>query len=565
MNAYSESLLVHFRRVEHLKKEVAGSPSISLNERQVCDLELLCNRAFYPLTGFMTAAEYESVLDQGRLPDSTLWPLPICLDVNEKTASRLEPGQTLGLCDGEGFLLAVMHVQQIWQPDKRKEAARIYGTEDANLHPSVYHLFHRTQPFYVGGSIEGLHPPLHFDFPELRLPPSETHRRFTQMGWRNVIGFHTEKPLHCAHKEMILHAARQAGASIFLQPEVGRPSPRDLEHFTMIRCYQAFVRHFPQTMIMLGLLPYASRKAGPKEALLQAIIRKNYGCTHFIVAPDQSDPFVHERNDRLFYPAGKAQELVAEHSSEIGIQSVPLIPMVYVEDKAQYLPETDVGPDMVTKRISSAELRRRLEFDLPVPEWFSFPEVVGELKKTYPPRHKQGFTIFLTGLSGSGKSTLARILYVKFMELRDRPVTLLDGDIVRTHLSSELSFSREHREINVRRIGYVASEITKNRGIAICAPIAPYEESRRYNRELISQYGGYIEVYMNTPFEVCEQRDRKGLYAKARQGLIKGVTGVDDPYIPPANPDLSIDTSQATPAEAVQEVLLYLSEQGYVH
>lgn len=317
-------------------------------------------------------------------------------------------------------------------------------------------------------------------------------------------------------------------------------------------------------MIMLGLLPYASRKAGPKEALLQAIIRKNYGCTHFIVAPDQADPFVHESNDRLFYPAGQAQEFVAMNSQEIGILAVPLIPMVYVEDKAQYLPESEVEQDMVTKRISSAELRRRLEFDLPVPEWFSFPEVVAELKKTYPPRHKQGFTIFLTGLSGAGKSTLARILYVKFMELRDRPVTLLDGDIVRTHLSSELSFSKSDREINVRRIGYVASEITKNRGIAICAPIAPYEESRRYNRELISHYGGYIEIYMSTPFEVCAQRDRKGLYAKAEKGLIHGVTGVDDPYIPPANPDLNIDTSQTTPAEAAQEVLLYLSEQGYI-
>jgi sulfate adenylyltransferase len=387
---------------------------------------------------------------------------------------------------------------------------------------------------------------------------------FTQKGWKNIIGFHTEKPLHCAHKEMILQAARQSGASIFLQPVAGIPSPRDLEHFTMIRCYQAFVSKFPKNMIMLGLLPFASRKAGPKEALLQALIRKNYGCTHFMIAPDQADPFMHDSDGHLFYPPGQAQELVQEHEQEIGIKSVPLIPMVYVEDRAQYLPVSEITDEMSTKRISSAELRRRLEFDLDIPEWFSFPEVVHELKKTYPPRHRQGFTVFLTGLSGAGKSTLARVLYVKFMEMKDRPVTLLDGDIVRQHLSSELSFSKEDREINVRRIGFVASEITKNRGIAICAPIAPYEESRRINRDLISQYGGYIEIYMNTPLDICEQRDRKGIYAKAKQGLIKGFTGVDDPYIPPTSPDMVIDTSETTPAEAAQEVLLYLEEQGYI-
>jgi sulfate adenylyltransferase len=561
---YSESLLVHFRRVEHLKKEAVDFVSLNLNERQVCDLELLCNRAFYPLKGFMTREEYESVLDSGALPDGSVWPVPICLDVPSATARKLAPGSSLGLCDGEGFLLAIMHVEEIWSPDKRKEARAVYGTQDENRHPSVFSLYHTVQETYVGGKLEGLHLPLHFDFPELRVPPSETHRLFTQKGWRNVIGFHTEKPLHCAHKEMILQAARQASASIFLQPVSGIPAPGDLDHFTMIRCYQAFVSRFPKNMIMLGLLPFASRKAGPKEALLQAIIRKNYGCTHFMVAPDQADPFMHSNDGHLFYPPGKSQELVSDYEEELGIRMVPLRPMVYVEDRAQYLPEDEVTEDMVTKKISSTELRRRLEFDLEIPEWFSFPEVVQELRKTYPPRHQQGFTVFLTGLSGAGKSTLARVLYVKFMEMRDRPVTLLDGDIVRRYLSSELSYSREHREINVQRIGFVASEITKNRGIAICAPIAPYEESRRYNRELISQYGGYIEIYMNTPLDVCEQRDRKGIYTKARKGLMQGVTGVDDPYIPPSNPELSIDTSRMTPTEAAQEVLLYLEEQGYI-
>jgi sulfate adenylyltransferase len=564
MNTYSESLLVHFRRVEHIKKKAVDYPSFNLNERQLCDLELLCNRAFYPLKGFVGQADYEAIIETRHLTNKTLWPVPIYLDIPESLALQLEKGQSLSLCDGEGFLLAILHIEDIWKPDKRKEALAVYGTEDESKHPAVFSLYHDIHPYYIGGQVEGLHPPLHFDFTDFRLPPSETHRLFTQRGWRNVIGFHTEKALHCAHKEMILRAAHQVNASIFLQPVVGLPRPGDLEHFTMIRCYQAFVEKFPKTMIMLGLLPFASRQAGPLEALLQAIIRKNYGCTHFIVAPDHADPFMHNGKEHLFYPSHQAQELVQEYEPETEIQMVPLTPMVYVEDKSQYLPKNEVDTSMSVKMISSSELRHRLEFNLDIPEWFSFPEVVEELKKTYPPRHHQGFTIFLTGLSGAGKSTLARVLYVKFMEMRDRPVTLLDGDIVRQHLSSELSFSKEHREINIRRIGFVASEITKNRGIALCAPIAPYEESRRYNRNLISQYGGYIEVFLNTPLEVCEQRDRKGIYAKAKQGLMKGVTGIDDPYIAPVDAELTIDTSSLMPAEAAQEVFLYLEGQGYI-
>ena len=564
MNDYSESLMVHFRRVEALKHKAFQLPSYQLNERQQYDLELLCNRAFYPLTGFMSQADYDSVLESGRLADGSVWPIPVCLDIPEKLAQTLTPGQDLALCDSEGFLLAVMHVTDIWQPDKRREAAAIYGTDNELKHPSVFSLYNRLAPTYVGGSLEGLHPPLHYDFIEFRLPPSETHRRFTQNGWRNVIGFHTEKLLHCAPKEMIFQAARQSKAHIFLQPVAGLPAPGDLDHFTTVYCYQAFVEQFPKNMIMLGLLPFASRKAGPKEALLQALVKKNYGCTHFMVAPDQADPFMHESGDKLFYPPGRAQELVDGFGEEIGISMVPLTPMAYVQKQGKYLPRDQIEAEAETRNISSSELRRCLEFDLDIPEWFSFPSVVAELRKTYPPRHKQGFTLFLTGLSGAGKSTLARVLYVKFMELRDRPVTLLDGDIVRRNLSSELSFSREDREVNVRRIGFVASEITKNRGIAICAPIAPYEESRRHNRDLISQYGGYIEIYMNTPFEVCEQRDRKGIYAKAKQGLMTGVTGVDDPYVPPVNPELTIDTSSTTQAEAAQQVLLYLEEQAYL-
>lgn len=564
MNTYSESLLVHFRRVECLKQEAVELTSVDLSERQLCDLELLLTRAFYPLSGYMSRAEYESVLADMRMPDGSVWPMPICLDVSDKIARNLVCGQSLALRDSEGFLLAILKIDDIWEADKNKEALAVYGTDNPQKHPGVHYLYNNIHNWYLGGTVEGLHLPLHFDFTELRLPPSETYRRFAQKGWRHVIGFHSEKPLHCAHKEMVLRAAREAGASIFLQPVVGVPRPGEIDHFTSVRCYQAFVHKFPKNIIDLGLLPLASRKAGPKEALWQAIIRKNYGCSHFVVADDQADPWANEGCEERFYPRGQAQEMVRQFEAEIGITMVPLQRMVYVEDRAQYLPAESVTEDMSVKHISSAELTRRLEFGLEIPEWFSFPEVVAELQKARPPRHRQGFTVFCTGLSGAGKSTLAKVLYVKFMEMRDRPVTLLDGDIVRQNLSKELGFSQEHREINVQRIGFVASEITKNRGIAICAPIAPYPESRQHNRELITQYGGYIEVFLSTPFDVCEQRDRKGIYAKAKKGIMKGVTGVDDPYIPPANPDIQVDTSEMTPTEAAHEVLLYLEEQGYI-
>ena len=405
--------------------------------------------------------------------------------------------------------------------------------------------------------------PIHYDFRDLRLTPSETHRRFLQYGWRRVLGFHAREYLNCAHREMVLAAAREAGSSIFLHPAVGLEHPGNMDHYTHVHCYQEFVQQFPKNMILLGIIPLAERFAGPREALWHAMIRKNYGCSHFMVAENHADPFAGTGED-LYYPKGAAQELVASMAEETGIDMVPERSMGYVEEKAQYVFLDELEDDTAVKDITSEELKRRLEWGLEIPAWYSYPEVVAELRRSFPPRSKQGFTIFLTGLSGSGKSTIAKVLMVRFMEMRDRPVTLLDGDIVRKNLSSELTFSKEHRDLNVTRIGFVASEITKNGGIALCAPIAPYEESRRMNRELISRYGGYIEIHVATPLEVCEQRDRKGLYAKAREGLVQGVTGISDPYIPPSRPEIKIDTSTMTPAEAVQEIFLYLEEQGYI-
>jgi len=560
---YAESLIVHFRRTEQIRREALELVSMDLNSRQLYDLEALLNRACYPLAGYLNRRDYEGVVHDMRLADGSVWPIPVCLDVEESLARRLEPGQRLALNDSEGFLLALLEVEDVWRPDKRAEALAVYGTDDPERHPGVKALYEQVAPWYVGGKLEGVTLPIHYDFRDLRLTPSETHRRFLQYGWRRVLGFHTREYLHCAHREMVLAAAREAGASIFLHPAVGLDHPGNMEHYAHVHCYQEFVRHFPKNMILLGIIPLAERHAGPREALWHAMIRRNYGCSHFMVAADHADPFAGSGRD-LFYPSGAAQELVASLEEETGIVMVPERPMGYVEERAQYVFLDELDPETEVKDITSDELKRRLEWDLEIPEWYSYPEVVAELRRAFPPRSRQGFTIFLTGFSGSGKSTIAKVLMVRFMEMRGRPVTLLDGDIVRRNLSSELNFSREHRNLNVTRIGFVASEITKNGGIALCAPIAPYEESRRANRELISRYGGYIEVHVATPLEVCEQRDRKGLYARARAGIVKGVTGISDPYEPPENPDLVIDTTRMTPAEAVQEIFLYLEEQGYI-
>ncbi|XOF33888.1 MAG: bifunctional sulfate adenylyltransferase/adenylylsulfate kinase [Candidatus Electrothrix sp. YB6] len=562
LSSYSESLIVHFRRAEQLRAEAVQLPSLDLNRRQLCDLELLLNRAFYPLSGFMGRDDYENVLRHMRLADGTVWPIPVCLDVDEGFAAKVQSGQQIALNDQEGFLLAILTVGDIWQSDKKAEAEAVYGTADVDRHPGVQTLFTEVSEWYISGMVEGVTLPIHYDFCDLRLTPTETNRRFLQYGWRRVLGFHTKEYLHCAHREMVLAAAREAGASVFLQPVVGLEHPGNMEHYTHVHCYQEFVRHFPANMIQLGIIPLAERHAGPREALWHALIRKNYGCSHFMVATDHGDPFA-GTDVPLFYPSGEGQQLVDSLAEETGIEMIPEQAMGYVEEKASYVYLSDV-PDAQVKNISSKELKRRLEQGLEIPEWFSFPNVVDELRHSFPPRSRQGFTIFLTGLSGSGKSTIAKVLMVRFMEMRDRPVTLLDGDIVRKNLSSELTFSKEHRNLNVTRIGFVASEITKNGGIALCAPIAPYEESRNENRRLISRYGGYIEVHVATPLEVCELRDRKGLYKKARSGLVKGVTGISDPYIPPSNPEIMIDTSKLTPAEAVQEIFLYLEEQGYI-
>ena len=537
-------------------------PSISLSERQLCDLELLMIGAFSPLHGFMTHPDYESVIDRMRLQNDTLWPIPICLDVTEVESGQLEAGQSVALRDAEGFMLAVMHIEEIWPIDKNMEATAVFGTTDTD-HPGVDTLFHKTGSHYIGGRVEGINLPLHFDFKRLRLTPLEIRNTCAKLGWRRMVGFQTRNPLHRAQFEMTLRAMRQSKANLLLQPVVGQTKPGDIDYYTRVRCYQKAAHHYPPNMMLLSLLPLAMRMAGPREALLHALIRKNYGCSHFIVGRDHAGPGLDGKGNPFYEPYA-AQELLARHQDEMGIQIIPFEEMVYMPDKEKFVPRSEFSGAGPVKTLSGTELRTLLRSGLEIPDWFTFEEVIEELQNAYPPRHKQGFTVFHTGLSGSGKSTVAQVLIARFLEMGDRPVTLLDGDIVRRHLSSELGFSKEHRDINVRRIGFVASEITKNRGIAVCAPIAPYAVSRRQIREMIEQYGGFIEVHVATPLAICEQRDRKGIYAKARAGLIKGLTGIDDPYEVPEKPNVRVDTTDITPAEAAQEVLLELQRQGYI-
>ena len=551
---------------EDIKKAYVDSSvefqSVHLTPRQECDLELLLTGAFSPLTGFMKRKDYERVLDEMRLEDGTLWPMPVTLDIPEKVAGSIEPGQKIALRDQEGFMLAVMTVEEKWEPDKLREARKIYSAFETS-HPGVAYLFEQTGRYYIGGAVEGLHIPVRYDYRHLRRSPSEVRAWFENNGWRSVVAFQTRQRLHNAHKAMTLKAADKAMANILLHPVVGTTGPCDIDHYARVRCYEAITGTYLQGLALLNLLPVAMRSAGPREALWQAIINKNYGCSHFIVTPNHADPFTPAKRPP-YYPSLAALELLEKNESELGVGIVPFEPMVYVENRAEYLPTNECPNDISAKELSSTELSRRLEYGLEIPDWFSPKEVVTELRRAYPPRAKQGFTVFFTGLSGSGKSTIARILLTRFLEMADRPVTLLDGDIVRKHLSNELGFSKEHRHINVIRIGYVASEITKNRGIALCAPIAPYSQSRRYNRELISKYGGYIEVYVATPLATCMKRDRKGLYARALAGKVGGVTGIDDPYEVPENPDVVIDTTELTPEEAAQEVLFFLKTQRYI-
>jgi sulfate adenylyltransferase len=554
-------LLVDGHHAEMLRETSGGLVSATLTQRQLCDLELLVNGAFSPLRGFMDEADYHSVIDDMGLADGTLWPIPIVFDVPRPLAEKVSTGDRIALRDAEGFMPAVMTVTSVWEPDRHREALAIYGTDDPS-HPGVRYLLESVNPVYIGGTVEGVQAPLHHDFEALWDTPAEMRAAFEKMGWRRVVAFQTSKPMHRLQREITLKTAKALQAHILLHPTVGMTKPGDLHYYARVHCYQAIRRHFPQNLATLSLLPLAMRMAGPREALWHAIVHQNYGCSHMIVGPKHAAPPGEAPTDE---EAAQTREQIDAQAGRLDIEIVHVEKHLYVPSQERFLGVSDIaGRGLDAIEYTDAQLKADLAAGEAPPDWFSYPEVVGELRHAYPPRSRQGFTLFFTGLSGSGKSTLAKIIYGKLVEGGRRPATLLDGDIVRQNLSSELGFSKAHRDLNIRRIGYVASEITKNGGIAICAPIAPYRETRRAVRELIESRGAFIEIHVATSLDVCEARDRKGLYAKARKGIIPEFTGISDPYEVPERPELVIDTADVSPMEAAQEIYLYLLKEGYL-
>jgi len=547
---------------EQAKVGAANYPTWDLTARQLCDIELILNGAFSPLEGFLGKADYDGVVENMRLESGILWPMPITLDVSEEFAGTIKEGEKVTLRDAEGDVIAILTVSDIWTPDKAREAREVFGSED-DAHPAVHYLNNVAGPVYVGGKIEGVTHPTHYDFKLLRDTPAELRGRFRKLGWRKVVAFQTRNPLHRAHQELTFRAAKEAEANLLIQPVVGLTKPGDVDHYTRVRCYEHVLEQYPEQTTSLSLLNLAMRMAGPREAVWHGLIRKNYGCTHIIIGRDHAGPGKDSKGND-FYGPYDAQDLFKEYEEEMDISMVPFKMMVYAENKAQYIPADEADKSDNVLSISGTEFRRRLAEGLDIPEWFSYPKVVEELRKSYPPKHKQGFTVFFTGLSGSGKSTIANALLVKLLEEGGRAVTLLDGDHVRKHLSSELGFSKEHRDLNITRIGYVASEITKNGGAAICAPIAPYTATRRTVRDMIEAQGGFIEVHVATSLEVCEQRDRKGLYAAARAGKIKEFTGISDPYEEPENAEVVIHTEELSPDLAAQRILVKLESMGFI-
>jgi sulfate adenylyltransferase len=555
-------LYVSYESAQKLKIEAGQLISWDLTPRQICDLELLMNGGFNPLKGFLSQEDYDSVVDTMRLADGTLWPMPITLDVPEAFADKLEVGQDIALRDQEGVILATMTVTDRWVPNKAHEAKMVFGADDS-AHPAVNYLHNTAGSVYLGGPVTGIQQPVHYDFKGRRDTPNELRALFRKLGWRKVVAFQTRNPLHRAHQELTFRAAREAQANLLIHPVVGMTKPGDVDHFTRVRCYEAVLDQYPSATTTMSLLNLAMRMAGPREAVWHGLIRKNHGCTHFIVGRDHAGPGKNSAGQD-FYGPYDAQTLFKEHEAEIGLEMVDFKHMVYVQEKAQYFPADEVPEGATVLDISGTELRRRLAEGLEIPEWFSFPQVVAELRRTRPPRSQQGFTVFFTGFSGSGKSTIANALMIKLMEMGGRPVTLLDGDVVRKNLSSELGFSKEHRDLNIRRIGYVASEITKNGGIAICAPIAPYATTRRAVREEIEQFGAFLEVHVSTSLEECERRDRKGLYKLAREGKIREFTGISDPYDVPESPELRLDTENVDVDNCAHQVILKLESMGLI-
>lgn len=546
----------------HYLETTKKTLSLDLTPTQINDVEMLLTEAFYPLHGFLNQDDYESVLSNMRLVTGELWPLPITLDISSEFAKELQVGTTIALRDEEGVMLALMTVESIWSPDKTIEAEKVFGTNSLD-HSGVNDLLHNKEAVYLGGKLEHVELPTHYDHRQYRHTPQELKQLFKKRGWQRIVAYHTHEPMHRLEQKITYQKACQLEANLLIQPIINTGQPNPFDDALRVRCYSHILSEYPEQTTFLSLISLNLRMAGPREALLHAIVRKNYGCTHFIINDDHASP-QSTMQEQPFYNAQAAFLLARQHEEELGIKIVSLAQHVYVQERAEYSPVDSSQPHESHYSLSQNEFLRRLQNDLFIPEWFTFPNILSEIKSAYPPRHQQGFTVFFTGLSGSGKSTIANALRIKLLEKGGRPVTLLDGDVVRKNLSSELSFSKEHRDLNILRIGFVAKEITKNGGIAICAPIAPYNAIRFEVAKSIEPIGGYVEVYVSTPLEECEKRDRKGLYAKARAGLIKHFTGINDPYEKPKNPSLDLDTTHLSPDACAHKILLKLEMLGFL-
>lgn len=551
-------------RHDELEAEAEKLPAVVLTERQLCDLELIMNGGFSPLEGFMNEKDYNGVVDNVRLADGALFSMPICLDVSPQIVERLKikAGSRITLRDfRDDRNLAILTVDDVYKPDKKKEAEEVFGGDPE--HPAIKFLMHSTKDLYIGGKIEAVNKLNHYDYVALRYTPAELRVHFDKLGWSRVVAFQTRNPMHRAHRELTVRAARARQANVLIHPVVGLTKPGDIDHFTRVRVYEALMPRYPNGMAVLGLLGLAMRMGGPREAIWHAIIRKNHGATHFIIGRDHAGPGKNSAG-KDFYGPYDAQHAVEKYKDELGIEVVEFQMMTYLPDTDEYRPKDQVPAGIKTLDISGTELRRRLRVGAPIPEWFSYPEVVKVLRESNPPRAKQGFTIFLTGYQNSGKDAIARALQVTFNEQGGRPVTLLLGETVRSELSAELGFTKEDRDTNIARIAFVAAELTKAGAAVICAPIAPFDEARQEARQTVERYGSFFLVHVATSLEFSEKTDKRGVYARARRNSIRNFTGINDPYETPTDADLTVDVEKQSVRNIVHQIVLTLEAQGFL-
>lgn len=552
-------LFVDTEERDDFKAYAHGLPSIQLSERSKCDLELLATGAFSPLDRFMGKADYQRVVDEMRLNSNHIFPIPISLPIESGTDISLD--KDVAIRDSKNELLAIMHIEEIYEWNRDEEVMKVYGTRDLR-HPLVSEM-NRWGKYYISGALKVLQLSERFDFQDLRLSPAQTRDRLVRLGHRNVVAFQTRNPLHRAHEELTKRAIEKIDGVLLLHPVVGLTKPGDVDHYTRVRTYKALAQnYYDPNRILLSLLPLAMRMAGPREALWHALIRRNYGADYLIVGRDHASPGL-DSNGHPFYQPFEAQELMEQYAQELGVGVISFSEMVYLSDEGRYEESTKINVSSQTASLSGTQVREEyLEIGKKLPDWFTRPEVAEILAESYPPRHRQGVCIWFTGLSGSGKSTTADILTVLLLE-NSRQVTVLDGDVVRTHLSKGLGFSKDDRDTNIRRIGFVAAEIVRHGGVVICAAVSPYRVTRNDIRNLVGQ-DKFVEIFVDTPLDVCEQRDVKGMYAKARRGEIKEFTGINDPYEPPQHPEITLDTVRNDPESNARLILAYMQKKGFV-